>query len=128
MFCDNHIIGTYQANTTYLKVTIMDNSTLFSLAHVMTKKTIKKGDSYRHVFGECLKYIKDNIDDKPAPIQLSTSYFNPSFNFIALSIIVLAITSNIDKMTAKVGAISDACILSIATMLNLFSIYIIGTH
>jgi len=35
----------------------MNNSTLFTKAHALTKATIQAGDSYHAVFGACLKHI-----------------------------------------------------------------------
>ena len=36
----------------------MNNSTMFKLAHKMTKQVIKSGDNYQVTFGACLKLIK----------------------------------------------------------------------
>lgn len=38
----------------------MNNSTMFKLAHKMTKQVIKSGDNYQVTFGSCLKLIKDD--------------------------------------------------------------------
>ena len=88
----------------------MNKSTLFKLAHAMTKQVIKTGDNYQVTFGLCLKAIKANI--KQAAVN--------NINFAILVIIVLTVIKVVKFLKDSV----EPALFFVAIFFNPFSLMI----